>query len=306
MKILFVAMSNSIHTARWINQIADQDWEIYLYPSDIFEIPNENIKGVKIFNSRLFNYFIKAYKRKKNNNNSIDLNLLSNQNFSFYAFLKKIFDKLFPNFYAKKLTRVIKKIKPDIIHSLHIQKGGYAVSDVKKNFSGAFPKWVVSNWGSELTLFGFIKSYDKLIKDVLKNCDYFFCECRRDIALARKLGFKGKTLPVLPNSGGIDFNYAKKFINNKPPSERKSIIVKGYQGWAGRALVGLRALERCKDLLSCFKIYIYSADTVEVKIYSELMREKEGIETIIIPLNTPREELLEYFAMSRIYIGLSI
>lgn len=307
MKILFVAMSNSIHTTRWINQITDQGWEIYLFPSDIFELPNENIKGVRIFNSRLLKYFIKVLKRENNNNNnSIDQNLLSNQNFSFYAFSKKIFDKLFPNYYVRKLIRTIKKIKPDIIHSLHIQKGGYLVLNAKKNFSRAFPKWVVSNWGSELTLFSFIKSHDKLIKDVLKNCDYFFCECKRDIFIARKLGFKGKTLPVLPNSGGIDFNDAQKFMNNRPPSERKSIIVKGYQGWAGRALVGLRALERCKDLLDNFNVYIYSVDTVEVKIYAELMREKEGMETIIIPVNTPREELLEYFAKSRIYIGLSI
>ena len=156
MKILFIAMSNSIHTARWINQIADQGWEIYLFPSDIFEIPNENIRGVKIFNSRLFNRFVKAYKREKNNN-SINQNLLSNQNFSFYAFSKKIFDKLFPNYYAKKLTKIIKKIKPDIIHSLHVQKGGYVVLNVKKIFSMAFPKWIVSNWGSELALFSYIR-----------------------------------------------------------------------------------------------------------------------------------------------------
>ena len=32
MRILFVAMANSIHTARWINQLADQGWDIHLFP----------------------------------------------------------------------------------------------------------------------------------------------------------------------------------------------------------------------------------------------------------------------------------
>lgn len=34
-----------------------------------------------------------------------------------------------------------------------------------------------------------------------------------------------------------------------PVSSRKVIMLKGYQNWAGRALVGLRALGRCEDIL---------------------------------------------------------
>ena len=33
MKILFIAMSESVHTSRWINQIKNQNWDIYLFPS---------------------------------------------------------------------------------------------------------------------------------------------------------------------------------------------------------------------------------------------------------------------------------
>ena len=33
MRILFVAMADSVHTARWISQIDDQGWDIHLYPS---------------------------------------------------------------------------------------------------------------------------------------------------------------------------------------------------------------------------------------------------------------------------------
>src|SRR3990172_6919663 len=34
LKILFIAYSDSIHSVRWINQIADQGWELHLFPVD--------------------------------------------------------------------------------------------------------------------------------------------------------------------------------------------------------------------------------------------------------------------------------
>ena len=33
MKILFVAMSDTIHTARWIGQLAGLGWDVHLFPS---------------------------------------------------------------------------------------------------------------------------------------------------------------------------------------------------------------------------------------------------------------------------------
>ena len=33
MRVLFVAMANSIHTARWVDQLAGQGWDLHLFPS---------------------------------------------------------------------------------------------------------------------------------------------------------------------------------------------------------------------------------------------------------------------------------
>lgn len=33
LRILFVARPYSIHSARWINQIADEGWDLHLFPS---------------------------------------------------------------------------------------------------------------------------------------------------------------------------------------------------------------------------------------------------------------------------------
>ena len=44
MKILFVAMGNSIHLARWISQINDEGWDIHLFPTESFVEVNDEIK----------------------------------------------------------------------------------------------------------------------------------------------------------------------------------------------------------------------------------------------------------------------
>jgi hypothetical protein len=34
--------------------------------------------------------------------------------------------------------------------------------------------------------------------------EYYFCQCQRDVYLARTYGFKGEVFPVFPNDGGFD------------------------------------------------------------------------------------------------------
>ena len=82
-------------------------------------------------------------------------------------------------------------------------------------------------------------------------------------------------------------------------------MLKGYQHWAGRALFGLRALERCADLLSGYEIVIYSA-VPEVILAAELFSDNAGIPVRILPQQTSHEDILAYHARARISIGLSI
>src|SRR5712692_7747884 len=37
MRILFVAMTDSVHTTRWINQLNALGWDIHLFPVDLVE-----------------------------------------------------------------------------------------------------------------------------------------------------------------------------------------------------------------------------------------------------------------------------
>src|SRR4030066_1148034 len=303
MKLLIVAMANSVHTARWISLVSGQGWDIYLFPTNSFTSVYPEMPPVNICSSKFLRFLINRYRRKKSTKKFTGS--LLNRDISFFSW-GNVIKKFFPERRTKKLIKVIKKIRPDLIHSMHIQEAGYLTLEVKKRYKGIFPKWLVSNWGSELNLFSKISGHKEKIKDVLLNCDYLWGECSNDIKIAEKLGFKGKFLTVIPISGGIDF---KKISRIKKPgltSERRNIMLKGYQNWAGRALVGLSALERCSDVLKGYRILIYSVDTIDVIIAAELFTQKTGIETFVIPFGTSHDEILSYHGSARISIGLSI
>jgi glycosyltransferase involved in cell wall biosynthesis len=87
-------------------------------------------------------------------------------------------------------------------------------------------------------------------------------------------------------------------------SARRTIVLKGYQHWAGRALVGLRAIALCADALQNYRIAIYST-TPDVELAAELLAQSTGLQIEIIPKYS-HEEMLTLFGSARVYIGLSI
>jgi glycosyltransferase involved in cell wall biosynthesis len=298
-RILFIAMSNSIHTARWISQIADEGWDLHLFPSDDNGRVHPDLKNVTVHHS-----FYSLEQTKLNRNVRYrGIPLVSD--FSVNA-ARKILRSASPDYRENQLQRLIRKISPDIIHSMEFQSGGYLAHDVKMRLKGPFPTWIATNWGSDIYLFGRMPGHRDRIKAVLSQCDYYSCECHRDVALARSLGFKGKVLPVLPNSGGYNLSRLKSIPTQEPVSARRLILLKGYQGMFGRAIVGVRAIGMSAHRLKGYRVAIYSAWMDEsIKIAAQLMSQDTGLPVEIVPPCT-HEDMMALFGQARIYLGLSI
>lgn len=310
MKILFVAMSDSIHTARWINQIADQGWDIHLFPSmeanvhpALSHITLHEIKylrqGPFTRNTETDNNIRIGGARKWSLPRGADL---ANRAWRFW---KKLSSKSSVPDRTDQLFNLIHILQPDIIHSLEIQHAGYLVLEAKKSLGGKFPPWIVTNWGSDIYLFGRLEEHAPKIREVLSNCDYYSCECKRDVSLAKAYGFTGTVLPVFPNAGGFDLKEVELLRQTGLVSERRLIMLKGYQTWAGRALVGLRAIERCSDLLKEYELAVY-CPSEDVKIAVQLFFQNTGIKIALIPFGTPHNEIMRLHGKARISIGLSI
>ena len=216
-----------------------------------------------------------------------------------------VLNKWRPDRRVDDLVRLIRKIKPDLIHSLEFQSGGYLTLEAKRRYGPGFPPWIATNWGSDLYLFGRLDAHRDKVRGVLREADYYSCECVRDIGLAKDLGFTGTLLPVIPTTGGFDLEHKKALQSGTPPSQRRLILLKGYQGWAGRALVGLRALALCRDALQDYRIAVYGVLSDDVMIAAELLQQELGIPVDVIP-HCGHDEILKLFGRARIYLGLSI
>lgn len=292
-RILFVGMTNSVHTAKWINNLKDTEYEIFLFPSIDIGIVNSDFKNITVFQT--------FYKPVKNSEiKVIGIPLYIKQ--VFISGIIFVLKKIVKNYLKYYLKIVLFIIKPDIIHSLEIQSAGYLVLETRKSLCEN-PKWIVSNWGSDIYLFGKLKAHQDKIISVLKFCDAYACECERDITLAKEFGFEKKIFYSKINTAG--FHYPKE-IDTLLTSERKSIMIKGYQGWSGRALVVLKAILELRNYLKEYSIYVYSASAPEVFLYVDLLRDYYGLKIEIVPLGTNNKTILSLHGQSRISIGASI
>jgi glycosyltransferase involved in cell wall biosynthesis len=331
MKILFVAMSQSIHTARWINQIVDEKWDIHLFPSWELSIHpqlrNVTIHGFKI-KPKSIPPAVKVESLTSAETNTIFKKIIKSHILSKILTSKKLrkagFAKLFdwlnrqkaflpvlPGYLNEEercdeLIKTIQKVKPDIIHSLEIQHAGYLTLSAKKKMMGDFPTWIVTNWGADIHHFGEIQEHAEKIRATLEACDYYGCECQRDVKLARDFGFKGEVLPVLTNTGGFDFDYIEQFRQPGSTSSRKLVLLKGYQGWVYRALVGLKAIEMCADIFKekGYRLAIYLASPGVPRAAMKL-RKNTGIPVEFLPY-TSHENMLKLHGQARVSMGLSM
>jgi hypothetical protein len=307
MRILFVGLPDSIHIAHWLNQLSGRGWDIHLFPATSVER-----FGLK---AELRNTTVHNVLDGKRNGWHPSIRVEDD----FWPFLGRSWPLWRGSNRARSLmrrwvatwnnlswalTRTIRRLQPDIVHSLGIQISGYLTLEAKNHLECRFPPWVVSNWGSDIYLFGRLSEHREMIKAVLSACDYYLCECRRDIELGHAFGFRGEVLPLLPAAGGFDIEQIRQLKQPGPTSARRLIMLKGYQHWSGRALVGLRAIELCADLIKGYRVAIYVASS-EVKIAAELLTHATGIPIDIVPPSS-HEEILRLHGRARVSIGLGI
>lgn len=281
MRILMVSM-NSIHFQRWTNQLKYSGHEVYWFDiKDGVEVPS--LSWVNVFQNWKTKYswvpkqtFIKKH----------------------IPFLYKILHKK-P---AKTFEDILLQVKPDVVHSFVMYISCVPIFNVMQKHSHV--KWIYSSWGSDLFYFKNIPSYRKNIIKVLPRIDYLITDCKRDIAISQNLGFKNKILGTLPGGGGYNFEIVNK--NIKPISERKIILVKGYQGRSGRSINVIKALVELRNELKPYRIVVFGADLSVVEyVEKQKVEEKLNIEVLLKQQFLKHEKVLELMGKSLVYIGNS-
>jgi glycosyltransferase involved in cell wall biosynthesis len=300
LRILFVAQAVSIHTARWISQLRDQGWDLHVFDM-LGSFPHPGLQGVTEY-SMLVPRRIPLSVREPAYGHPFFLKRgwdpfpLSLAGF----FIRRIFSQR-----AGRLAALIRRLEPDVIHSFELQTQSYHLLPVAEMLGGSLPApWIVTTWGSDIFYFQNFPAHLGRIKELLARCDYLIPDCHRDEVLARSFGFKGQIPLILPGSGGYPVDDMRKHAAAGPVAERRLIMVKGYQGWAGRAQEALEAVAMCADLLREYEIVVYAASPA-IAPQVERLRFDLGLHIRIVP-RRPHTEILELFGRARIAIGVNI
>jgi glycosyltransferase involved in cell wall biosynthesis len=270
-------MVDSIHAARWARQFDPNEVEFTLFPSG----PNRRVHA--IFKERELPIVPFG-------------GLLS---IPLWA-ADRIFDD---RIRGLLLRRAIKRIKPDFIHALELQHAGYVTARAleDKKLDTAF---IATNYGSDIFWFQKFPKHLAKIKKVLARANRYSAECFRDIDLARKYGFQEQGLPVFPNAGGFtDVQLHRELL---PPSQRKFIAIKGYEGWVGRASVSIEALYSLTSELAEFKIVFYSCNHSTIRLLKKAKKETSLNIAWHAKGALSHAQMMELLASSRVYVGLSL
>jgi Glycosyl transferase 4-like/Glycosyl transferases group 1 len=297
MRILFVAMADSVHTARWIGQLQDCSWDVHLFPCEDGNI-HTGFRGVTIH--PLLRQSLP------------DMHPSVRQTGIWWPFRRgrTRLTQLIRGCGATRaamLIRTIRNLKPDVIHTLEMQRAGYLTLESRCGMDVTqFPPWIFSSWGSDIYHFGRQLEHEPRIRQVLGACDYFAADCLRDSILSGTFGFRGCNLGVFPGGGGFEIDRMQQVAEEKP-SSRKIIAVKGYQSetWGGRALIALQAIKSCAEILGDYRIVVFSAHGNPEVCSAVEGLSHAGLSVTVLPQSS-HEEIVELMGKARIALGLSI
>lgn len=190
-RILVIGMADSIHVARWLD-IAMTGSEV-----DVLFVPTSPHRKV---------------------HSSIQARSDSSPSFKIHPVLRYLSlliwvldrNSLRTNYLRSLfIERAIKSFRPDLIHVLETQNGGYpfALAASRLASSGQkLPKTMLTLFGSDLYWFRQFPSHQDQIKKLLAYVSIISAECARDLNFAEELGFKGSYLPLIPVAGACPTN----------------------------------------------------------------------------------------------------
>lgn len=286
-RILAIGMVDSPHFIRWLEQFRTEELDIHIFPSS----PNRRV------HSRLVGL------RKES---GIEIKYDYSPLLLRFSFLVSIIDLVLRGRVRRYfLVRRIRNFAPDIVHALEIQHAGYLLLGVLERCQKS-SLTVVTNYGSDLFWYVRFPGHEKKIRALLERTDVYGAECERDLALARKYGFNGTFLDVLPNAGGLPMDNTIKLFERQRTSERSLILIKGYTNFVGRAQDILLRLSGIYDEISDARIVVYSS-TFHARLIVWWLRRIHKIESIVaFPKRAlSHEQMLDLFAQARLYVGFS-
>lgn len=202
------------------------------------------------------------------------------------------------------LGRIIRKWKPDLVHTLGLDPAGFYFLSLikelklKKRFS-----WVVTiRGGSDLELERFVPEKKKIFREIFKKCDFVFADNKITYLYAFALGMSRVKQPFefVPGTGGMDIERLVSLRKEKTSRSRTILWPKACEATYSKGLPVLEAIKLAWPRISPCKIVMTVTDQNFTKWLDVLPNEiRQKIE---VHSRIPRKELLKIMAASRVVL----
>jgi len=298
MKMLFIA-PGTIHTVKLVNYFAGEKNTVYLIASHFPSSLHQNIKKIPFFSiSQKLNF--------KKSPKIIPINLTAtftpkNQD-------KQIFDyititlKMIGDFFVIliniiKIWILVKKIKPDLIHSNYIYMHAYYGMFIR------FHPHITTPWGSDLLKIASTNKYHHfLTKITFRNSDYIVCDGDNIMNEIRSNYVKKKDISIVKFGVDIDFFSSKEHYGlKKIPS-----------------VISIRNLFEIYDISTIIKaipivqkfdpsvIFIIGGEGTEKEKLISLAKELNVDESVKFIGSIPHTNLPDILSLASIYVSTSL
>ena len=280
--VVLVGMFDSVHFAGWLKHFAGMKVTFYLFPSSPHRRLHSDVRELA---------------------ENFPQNFVLPRHHIFLGLPAWLIDRFLGDYLRSVLlSRLLRRIQPKFAHALEIQHAGYLLSKARKRLESPSFSTVLTNYGSDIYWFRQFPAHLRQLVELLDKTDYYLAECTRDIDLARELGYSGPVSPVFPNSGGFDRDDLPKLAGET----RRTIAIKGYHGWVGRAKTALDSLELISREIREYQIVVYSANLV-TQLRAFKVKRRTGLDIQVFKKGKlSREEMGELFMESAAYVGVSL
>jgi glycosyltransferase involved in cell wall biosynthesis len=294
-KVILIGMADSVHVARWLKStLSASELEVFLVPTSPHRRVHPEILSMigkpLDSGSRLSIHSLLRF-------TSIIVWVLDRQ-FLFAGRVRALF-----------VGRAIESHRPDLVHIMETQNGGYpylayAAKSPKAEAERKY-RLALTLFGSDLFWFSRFPAHKLLLSRLLPKIDVLAAECERDIVLAKELGFGGKVAQLSPVSGGLDPIQIAQPESAEDFVVRDVIAIKGYGGTWGLGHVAIEELAKVSDKLVGKRIVVFSAERTAKKAAEKYLRPL-GVRYQLYPkFALSHSAMLRLYRQSLIYVGLS-
>ena len=317
MRILFVAETGSIHTARWINQLENTGWDIHVFQATVPSYVDRNAPRYSVCEELRCGELHLPHPHDPLTRTSRKLARKAR------SFLGTMSSKCAPDALGwsekaqsrrgESLRNLIQALRPTVIHSLglNVNWRNLCLPVIQARLTSVMASttpWIYSSWGTDLSYYAAQSpEHHAAVESVLRTCNYYIAECKRDARLAEELGFRGEFAGFFPAFGGVRSTELSPLRQQGASSSRKTILLKGRDnsdvGGIYRAMTAMKAFRLCGDVLRDYQICIALASPAVAAAAAALSSQMD-LRVRVLP-QVPYVDVLRIMGASRLFLSLT-